>query len=163
MWKTALKLIAQLLIARFFKNRMQDVQQHMSNETQHHFSAVKKSMAALVERHAAVFKAQLSADMKRMALSLLGLVFIFFALMCSGLTAIMWLFAAAWNSPHRDVMLGAAIALPVLIAIGILIAIRLSWKKQPLFAQIMVQIENDWRVFKTGLDGATDSSDEANH
>ncbi len=52
--------------------------------------------------------------------------------------------------------------LPLLIAVGIFLAIRHTWKKQPLFAKSMVQIENDWQVFKDGLDGTADTSDDAN-
>jgi uncharacterized membrane protein YqjE len=161
MWKTALKLVAQLLIAKFLRNHMQDAENNMTNNAQHHFSAVKQSVAALVESHAALFKAQFHSDMQRVAKSLLGLTFIFFAMLCSGLTALMWLFATAWNSPHRDAILGVTMILPIIIAIGIYLAIRYTWKKQPLFEKSMVQIESDWQVFRQGLDGTADTSDEA--
>ena len=161
MWKTALKLVAQLLIAKFLRKHMQDAENNMTNNAQSHFSAVKQSMAALVESHAALFKAQFHSDMQRVANSLLGLTFIFFAILCSGLTALMWLFATAWNSTHRDLILGVTMTLPILIAIGIFLAIRHTWKKQPIFAKSMVQIENDWQVFRNGLDGTADTSDEA--
>ncbi len=161
MLKTVLKLVGQLLIAKFLRNHMQDAENNMSNNAQHHFSAVKNSLAALVENHAALFKAQFHSDMQRIAKSLLGLTFIFFAMLCSGLTALMWLFATAWNSAHRDLILGATMILPILVAVGIFLAIRYTWKKQPLFAKSMVQIENDWRVFRHGLDGTADISDEA--
>jgi uncharacterized membrane protein YqjE len=162
MWNTALKFIAQILVAKFVRDRMKSVQEDFSNDAEGHFSALKKNIAALVENHAAIFKQQLNQDMKRAANSLLGLVFIFFALLCSGLTALMWLFAIAWNSAHRDLILGVTMALPLLISIGIFLAIRQTWKKQPLFSKSMVQIENDWQVFKGGLDGTADTSDEAN-
>ena len=162
MWKTALKLAVQLLFARFIRSRMQDAQNHMSSDVHNHFSAVKKSMAALVESHAALFKEQLNIDIKRLANSILGLAFILFAFLCSGLTALMWLFATAWNSPNRDLILGTTMILPIIIAIGVFFAVRSSWKKQPLFAKSMVQIENDWQVFRNGLDGTADTSDEAN-
>ena len=161
MWNTVLKLVGQLLIAKFLRNHMQDAEINMSNNAQSHFSAVKQSMAALVESHAALFKAQFHSDMQRVANSLLGLTFIFFAMLCSGLTALMWLFATAWNSTHRDLILGVTMTLPILIAIGIFLAIRHTWKKQPIFAKSMVQIENDWQVFRNGLDGTADTSDEA--
>jgi fructose-specific phosphotransferase system IIC component len=74
----------------------------------------------------------------------------------------MWLFATAWDSPNRHIILGTTMTLPLLIAIGVFIVIRLNWKKQPLFSKSMVQIENDWHVFKNGLDGTADTSDEAN-
>jgi uncharacterized membrane protein YqjE len=161
MLKTVLKLVGQLLIARFLRTQMQDAGSNMSNSAQHHFSAVKNSLAALVENHAALFKAQFHTDMQRVANSLLGLTFIFFAMLCSGLTALMWLFATAWNSAHRDLILGITMILPILVATGIFLAIRHSWKKQPLFAKSMVQIEHDWQVFRNGLDGTADTSDEA--
>lgn len=162
MWKTALKLVVQLLFAKFIRSRMQNAQNHMSSDAHNHFSAVKKSMAALVESHAALFKEQLNADIKRLANSLLSLAFILFAFLCSGLTALMWLFATAWNSPNRDLILGITMILPIIIAIGVFFAVRSSWKKQPLFVKSMVQIENDWQVFRNGLDGTADTSDEAN-
>ncbi len=162
MLNTALKFVAQLLLAKFLRDRMKNVQEDFSNDAEGHFGAVKKSIAALVENHAAIFKQQLNQDMKRAANSLFGLVFILFALLCSGLTALMWLFAIAWNSAHRDVILGVTMALPLLISIGIFLAIRNTWKKQPLFSKSMVQIENDWQIFKNGLDGTADTSDEAN-
>ena len=99
--------------------------------------------------------------MQRVANSLLGLTFIFFAMLCAGLTALMWLFAIAWNSAHRDLILGVTMVLPLLVASGIFLAIRHSWKKQPIFAKSMVQIENDWQVFRDGLDGTADTSGEA--
>lgn len=163
MWNTALKLLAQFLIAKFIRNRMHDADNHMSNNTQTHFSALKHSMAALLESHAALFKLQFHNDMQRIAKSLLGLTFILFAMLCSGLTALMWLFATAWNSANRDLILAATLILPLIIAIGVFLAIRHSWKKQPLLAKSMVQIENDWQVFKNGLDDTADTSDEANH
>lgn len=162
MWNTALKFIAQLLLAKFVRDRMKSVQEDFSNDAEGHFGALKKNVAALVENHAAIFKQQLNQDMKRAANSLFGLVFIFFALLCSVLTALMWLFAIAWNSAHRDVILGVTMALPLLISVGIFLAIRHTWKKQPLFSKSMIQIENDWQVFKNGLDGTADTSDEAN-
>ncbi len=161
MWNTALKLVGQLLIAKFLRNRMHNAENNMSNSAQHHFSAVKNSLAALVENHAALFKAQFHSDMQRVAKSMLGLTLILFAMLCSGLTALMWLFATAWNSPNRDIILGTVMILPLLIAVGIFFAIRHTWKKQPFLAKSMVQIENDWQVFRGGLDGTADISDEA--
>ena len=161
MWNTVLKLVGQLLIAKFLRGDMQSAEVNMSNKAQSHFGAVKQSVAALVESHAALFKAQFHSDMQRVANSLLGLTFIFFAMLCSGLTALMWLFATAWNSAHRDLILGVTMVLPILIAVVVFLIIRHNWKKQPLFAKSMVQIENDWQVFRNGLDGTADTSDEA--
>ena len=162
MWNTALKLITQLLIARFLRSRMQGFQDSINNQTQSHFSAVLKSVAALLSSHTTNFKAQINIETQRIFKSLLGLMMIFFAILISGFTGLVWLIALAWSSPDRNIILGATMILPILIAAGIFLAIRYNWKKQPFFAKSMVQIENDWQVFKNGLDGTADISDEAN-
>lgn len=159
MLKTALKLIAQLLITRFIRER---VEEHMSNDAASHFGAVKKSVAALLESHAILFKSQFNHDVKRMVNSLLGFMFILFAALCTGLTGLMWLFATAWHSPNRDLILGTTMILPIILGVAVFLVIRQSWKKQPLLQQSMLQIEQDWQVFRNGLDGTADTSDEAN-
>ena len=162
MWNTVFKIAAQVFIAKFLRNRMQDAQENFTSNAHGHFSAVKKNIAALLESHAVLFKQQLNQDMKRVAKSLLGFIFIFFAISSSLIIGLMWFFATAWNSAHRDAILGATMILPALISMGIFLAIRHSWKKQPLLTKSMVQIEKDWQVFKAGLDGTADISDEAN-
>lgn len=159
MWKTALKLLTQFLIARFIRKQMIDVEDQTSNN---HLSGLKKNMAALLESHAALFKSQFNHDLKRVVNSLLGMMLILLAAIFSGLTGLMWLFATAWNSPNRDLILGAAMIIPIVLSIVVYLVIRQSWKKQPLMQQSMLQIEQDWQVFKNGLDGTADISDEAN-
>jgi uncharacterized membrane protein YqjE len=159
MLKTALRLIAQLLITKFIRSR---VEEHMSNDAANHFGAVKKSMAALLESHAVLFKSQFNRDIKRMVNSFLGFMFIFLAALFSSLTGLVWLFATAWNSPNRDIILGTTMILPIILGLAVFLVIRQSWKKQPLLQQSMLQIEQDWQVFRNGLDGTADTSDEAN-
>ncbi|MES2502366.1 MAG: phage holin family protein [Pseudomonadota bacterium] len=159
MLKTVLKLVAQLLIARFIRNR---VEEHVSNDAASHFGAVKKSVAALIESHAVLFKSQFNQDLKRLVNSFVGYMFILFAAFCSGITGLMWIFATAWNSPNRDIILGTTMILPIILGIAVFLVIRQSWKKQPLLQQSMIQIEQDWQVFRNGLDGTADTSDEAN-
>ncbi len=160
MLNTVLKLVMQFMIAKFIRSRMQNVHDEAPGST--HLGGLKRSMAALLESHAALFKNQFNNDLKRVANSLLGLMFILFATICAGLTGLMWLFAIAWNSPHRELILGTTMVLPIIISIGVFLVIRQSWKKQPLMQQSMIQIEQDWQVFKNGLDGTADTSDEAN-
>ena len=56
MWNTVLKLVGQLLIAKFLRKYMQDTEVNMNNNTKNHLGAVKQSLAALVESHAVLFK-----------------------------------------------------------------------------------------------------------
>lgn len=165
MWKIALKLITQYALAKFLRERTHEAQYATGNSdstSNSEFSKLKKSMAALLESHASSFKAEFNYDIHRVVYSLLGLMFVMFAAICSGLIALMWLFAIAWNSSNRDIILGTTMILPLLIAVGVFFVIRSNWKKRPLLSKSMVKIENDWQVFRNGLDGTADISDEAN-
>src|SRR5688500_3187368 len=98
MWNVVLKLAGQFLIAKFLRSR--DPNGHSSRNNPQ-FMAVKHNLAALVESRAALFKAQFQTEMQRVSKSLLGFAFIFFAILFSGITALMWLFAYAWESTNR--------------------------------------------------------------
>jgi hypothetical protein len=74
----------------------------------------------------------------------------------------LWLVATVWNSPDRSIILGTTMILPIIIGIGIFAFINYSWKKEPLFSRSVKQIEADWIVFRNGLEGTADTSDEAN-
>ena len=167
MWISALKFIAGL----FFKNKMEFVRSHFFNKlntnssedlNQLKLNQLKRSIAAMAESRAAIFKQNFNFEVRRVVNSLFGFMLILLAAMLSLLTGLMWLFAAAWVSPHRDIILGTTMILPILIAGAIYLYIRRSWQKQPILHQSMVQIESDWQVFKAGLDGTADISDEAN-
>lgn len=154
MWKAA----AKLLVVLFLRNRMNSVKSGFGS----HFSEVKENIAVLAESRAAIFKHNFNQDLHRMVNSLLGYMFMLLALACSALIGSMWLFAIAWSSPNRSIILGTAMILPILIGVGIFAYVRSSWKKEPLFHRSIKQIESDWLVFRAGLDGTADISDEAN-
>lgn len=162
MWTSALKFIAIL----FLKNRMEYVRSHFFNilntNTSENLNQLKLSIAAMAESRAAIFKQNFHFEVRRVVNSLFGFMLILLAAMLSLLTGLMWLFATAWVSPYRDIILGTTMILPILIAAGVYLYIRRSWQKQPILHQSMVQIESDWQVFRAGLDGTADISDEAN-
>ena len=162
MWTTALKFLAIM----FLKNRMESAKVNFFNKLKTNSSddlnRLKESIAAMAESRAAIFKQNFNHEVNRVVNSLLGFMFIFLAAILSLLTGLMWLFATAWVSPHRDIILGVTMILPILIAVGVYLLIRRSWQKQPILHQSMVQIESDWLVFRAGLDGTADISDEAN-
>ena len=154
MWKTA----AKLLIVLFLRNRMTQV----TNSFGAQFSEVKENIAVMAESRAAIFKRNFDNDLHRVVNSLLGYMFMLLALACSALIGLMWLFATAWSSPHRDIILGIAMILPLLIGIVVFVTIKNSWKNDPLFSRSLKQIETDWLVFRGGLNGTVDSANEAN-
>ena len=162
MWISALKFIAGL----FLKNKMEYVRNHLFNKlntnSSEDLNQLKRSIAVMAESRAAIFKQNFNFEVRRVVNSLFGFMFILLAAMLSLLTGLMWLFATAWVSPYRDIILGTTMILPILIAGAVYLYIRRSWQKQPILHQSMVQIESDWQVFRAGLDGTADISDEAN-
>jgi uncharacterized membrane protein YqjE len=162
MWTSALKFIAIL----FLKNRMEYVRSHFfdkqNTNSSENLNKLKLSIAAMAESRAAIFKQNFHFEVRRIVSSLFGFMLILLATMLSLLTGLMWLFASAWVSSYRDIILGTTMILPILIAAGVYLYIRRSWQKQPILHQSMVQIESDWQVFRAGLDGTADISDEAN-
>lgn len=162
MWTSALKFIAIL----FLKNRMEYVRSTFFNKlntnSSENLNRLKLNIAAMAESRAAIFKQDFHFEVRRVVNSLFGLMLILLAAMLSLLTGLMWLFATAWVSPYRDIILGTTMILPILIAAGVYLYIRRSWQKQPILQQSMLQIESDWQVFRAGLDGTADISDEAN-
>lgn len=143
MLKTVLKLAVFLYLRSKVKNT--------KAETSDHLSTVKHNMAHLAEVRAAIFKENFNNDLKRLGNSVIGFMFMLVAAISAGLMGLMWLFALAWDSTNRNTILGIAFILPIVIAAGIYVCIRHSWKKEPLFNQVMTQIETDWHLFKHGM------------
>jgi uncharacterized membrane protein YqjE len=154
MWKSALKL----LLVLFVQNRIA----HIKNNPKNNLHTITKNVAVIIEHRAALFKQNFSDDLQRMVNSLLGYLLVLLALTFSGLTGMLWLIASAWSSPNRNIILGTTMILPLIISIGIFAYVRYIWKKEPLFSRSMQQIETDWLIFRDGLDGTADTSDEAN-
>ena len=162
MWTTALKFLAIL----FLKNRVEFAKvnffKKLNTNSSDDLNQLKQNIAAMAESRAAIFKQNFNHEVRRVVNSLFGFMLIFLAAILSLLTGLMWLFATAWVSPHRDIILGATMILPILIAVGVYLFIRRSWQKQPILHQSIAQIESDWQVFRAGLDGTADISDDAN-
>ncbi len=144
MWKTALKLA----VFMFLRSKINNVKDDIGNN----LGAVKENMALLAESRALIFRQNFHRELRRLSNSVIGFLFMLLAAVCSGLTALMWLFAIAWDSPHRNAILGTTLILPILIGVGIYFYIRESWKKEPLFDKTMTQIHSDWILFRNGLE-----------
>jgi uncharacterized membrane protein YqjE len=159
MWKMALKFAAML----FLKNRMEFAKVNFFNKLNTNSNAdlikLKNSIAVMAESRAAIFKQNFNQEIKRMVNSLFGFMLIFLAAIFSLLTGLMWLFALAWASPNRDIILGITMLIPIVLAISVYFYIRHSWQKQPILQQSMLQIESDWQILKDGLGTAQTTSD----
>ena len=150
MWTTA----AKLLVFMFLRNRFKHVK--------HDVSEVKGHIAVYTASRAVMFKHNLMRDLHRVVNSFVGYLLMFAAIIFAGLTGIMWVVASVWSSPHRDIILGTTMTIPLLLAVGIYFFIDYSWNKAPLLDESFKQIEHDWRAFGHSLDGTADISEEAN-
>jgi uncharacterized membrane protein YqjE len=132
-------------------------------QTKHNVNVLSEQVADYAESRVTVLKRNLLEDLERMANSFLGFLFMFLALSFSGMVAIMWLFAVAWNSPNREFILGGFILIPLIISAFVYKEVRSIWKKTPFMKTSTDLIAQDWQVFRYGLDGTADISDEANN
>lgn len=150
MLASIVKFIAFYLIG----NRISEAKQDLND--------VKKNAADYAESRATFIKQNVSRDVQRMVNSFIGFLVMFSAIIFSGLLGLMWLFATAWQSPDRNLILGIAMFVPLCISAIIFGLIKLSWKKKPLLGETSELISKDWQSFRVGLDGTADTSDEAN-
>ena len=146
MWKTTVKLMVLL----FLRSRF--------NHTKTDLSKIKRNIADLAENRAASFKQNFKEELQRIVHSAIGFMLAMIAIACASITAIMWIAASTWSSPHRDIILGCTMLLLILIGFVIFAFIYYSWKKVPLFNQSMLLIGQDWRMLR-GLEGSADTTD----
>lgn len=69
----------------------------------------------------------------------------------TGLTALMWIFAIAWTSQDRTMILTCMIGGGGLIVLSIALFISHQWKRKALFEHTINLVESDWLIFKEGL------------
>src|SRR5688572_5810859 len=139
-----LKTVLKVAVFFFLRSKAKNVK----TTTNDNLSAVKHNIIHMAEMRAVVFKHNFNNELKRLGTSVIGFMLMLVAAICSGLIGLMWLFAIAWNSPDRNVILSIAFILPLLVCVGIFAYLRYSWKKEPLFEQAITQIATDWRLFK---------------
>jgi uncharacterized membrane protein YqjE len=153
MWKSLIKFLAVL----WLKNRMEFIRNNFFNKlntnSNDDLTKLKETIAVLAESRAAIFKHNFNHEINRVVNSLFGFMLILLAAILSLLTGLAWLFALAWTSPNRDLILSITMLLPVLIAVAVYFYIRQSWQKQALFQQSILQVESDWQLFRDGFDG----------
>lgn len=149
MLSTALKLLALYLI------------NHRFSVAKHRLSNIKEEVADYTESRVEIVKANFQADVQRIVNSFMGFLVALALFVFAGILGLMWLFAVAWSSPNRELLLGAAILIPLLIGLITLARIMLLWRSKPLMAESTRLIANDWRSFRYGLDGSAEATAEA--
>ena len=122
---------------------------------------VKETAADYAEERASLIKENALQDATRVVNSLIALLLMFCAVIFSGLLGMMWLFATAWDSPHRALILSIAIVIPLLISAIIFAVLNYSWRKKPLLNGVSELIASDWQVFRSGLLDTANTPKEA--
>lgn len=150
MFASVLKMITLYLIG----NRI--------SEAKNDLIEVRENAANYAESRTRRIKKNVMQDLQRIVNSFIGYMIMFSAIIFSGLLGLMWLFATAWESPHRELILGASMLVPLCISAVIFTVIKSSWQQKPLLAETTALISKDWQSFRHGLDGTADISDEAN-
>ena len=69
----------------------------------------------------------------------------------SGLIATVWLVAFAWNSPDRNLILGTALVLPLIIVAGIALYLRKVWNEKLFLHHSRIQLNDDWTVLNHAM------------
>ena len=122
---------------------------------------VKETAADYAEERATLIKDNALQDASRVVNSLIALLIMFCAVIFSGLLGMMWLFASAWDSPHRAMILTIAIVIPLCISGIIFAALSYSWRKKPLLNGVSELIASDWQIFRSGLLDKSDTPKES--
>jgi uncharacterized membrane protein YqjE len=136
----ALKLVALYLI----NNRLS-----VAKTGLHTF---KEGLADYTESRAEIIRENFQGDVRRIVISFIGFLVITVSFTLFGLLALMWIFAIAWNSPHREVILGITMLIPFLIGLITYGRIKRAWKNKPLMLESIQLITDDWQQFRYGVD-----------
>ncbi|OYY97741.1 MAG: hypothetical protein B7Y32_06730 [Methylophilales bacterium 16-45-7] len=150
MFAAILKMITFYLLG----NRLTEAKQDLI--------AVKDNAADYAESRTTLISQNVMQDLKRIVNSFIGFLVMFSAIIFSGLLGLMWLFATAWHSPNRELILGISMLIPLCLSAVIYLMIKASWQKKPLLIDTTKLISKDWQSFRHGLDCTADTSDEAN-
>jgi len=115
--------------------------------------AFAENAADYAESRAQFIKSDLMADLDRVTNSFVALLFVFAAIIFSGMMALLWIFAVAWTSDYRDLILAIIIIMPLVLSAVIFFVIKNMWRNSPLLDASATLIAKDWQVIRKGLEG----------
>lgn len=139
MWVNLLKFAAIL----FFNRKITSLTDNLLH--------LREQAADYTESRAYYLKQDFLEETERMATSIVGVLVVFSMFIFTGLLGLMWLFSLLWQHPHRSLILGVAMLIPVVIGTLTFLAVRKIWKKKPLFDSSLSMISQDWQLFRTEL------------
>jgi hypothetical protein len=139
MFSTVLKIVSLY----FMKQHATQTKQHVTMFADH--------AADYAETRVLFIKNNLSQDLERMTNSFIGLMIMFAGILFSGMMALLWLFAIAWESADRVLILACFILIPILLSVIVFFVISSMWKNKPLMDTSIALIARDWQVIRGGL------------
>ena len=139
-----LKTIIKLLIVYFVNKQLSGAREGLSG--------VKSSMTDYAESRAEFVRDDFLHDLQRMLNTVLAYLFVFTSLVLAGVAALLWIFAIAWESPSRALILSTIILGLLSVSIAIYATIRYKWKNHFFMSNTSGLIAHDWRLFTNKLD-----------
>lgn len=139
-----LKTIIKLLVVYFVNKQLTGAKEGVAG--------IKSSMSDYAENRAEFVRDDFLHDLHRMLNTVLAYLFVFTALVLAGVIALLWIFAAVWESPNRGFILSAIIVGLLSVSVAIYGAIRYKWKNHYFMSNTSGLIAHDWRLFTNKLD-----------
>lgn len=127
MWRTLLKLVAMKVVG----NRVQQV---------------VLLLMSVVERRAHMFTQSIRDEWNRVVTSIVCLVVSLVCVAFSGLIATVWLISFALHSPDRNLILGTALLIPLVIVAGIAFYLKKLWNEKLFLHDSRTQLNEDWSI-----------------
>jgi hypothetical protein len=138
-----LKTIIKLLVVYFVNKQLSGAKEGLVG--------VKASMTDYAESRAEFVRDDFLQDLQRMLNTILAYFFVFTALVLAGVIALLWIFAIAWESPNRALILSLIILGLLSVSIAIYAAIRYKWKNHYFMSNTNDLIAHDWQLFTNKL------------
>lgn len=145
-----LKTIIKLFAIYFVNKRLSNVKENLSG--------VKNSVTDYAESRAGFVRDDFLQDLQRMLNTVLGYLFVFTALVLAGVITLMWVFAIAWDSPNRGLILSAIILMLLFTSASIYGVIKHKWKNHVFMSNTSGLISHDWHLFKNNLESPAEDS-----
>lgn len=139
MWVGLLKFLAVLFLNR------------KASALKDNFLQIRHHMADYTENRALQLKQDFLEETGRLATSLIGILTVFAMFIFTGVLGLMWLFSLLWESPHRSLILGLVMIVPVMIGACVFWAVYRHWKQKPLFESSLTMISDDWHLFRNEM------------
>lgn len=110
-----------------------------------------QTLALFFEHRSNVLAVNVAFEWERVFKSLIVIVIIVTAIILSLFIGFGWILAIAWHSEYRSLILGLAMAIPLVIAISLFFYLRFLWKKSEFLSVSRELWKQDWETLQEGL------------